>query len=59
MVFVSMHATVLHVGTIRLIQKILHQVHFVEYLIFQKLKKHNDYLDQPLKIKKKQKIILK
>jgi len=47
-----MHATISHVGTIRLIQKTLRRVHFVEYLIFQKLKKHNDYLDQPLKIKK-------
>jgi hypothetical protein len=42
-----MHAIILHVDTIPLIQKIRHQDHSVEYLKFRRLKKRNDFPDQP------------
>jgi len=44
-----MRAITWHADTILLIHKIPHQVHFVEHLIFQKPKIHNDFLDQPIK----------
>jgi hypothetical protein len=52
MVFVDMHSIISHVDTIQIVQKIRHQDHFVEYSVFQKLKKHNDYPDQPFKNEK-------